>query len=134
MPLPADVLLDAQSRRMRYLRLSVTDRCNFRCTYCSPASWGGTKDLLTAHEFIRVTRVFAGLGIRRVRLTGGEPLLRPDILALVEGVAQTKGIERVALTTNASRLKALAAPLHAAGLQELNLSLDTLSPDRKSVV
>ena len=73
-------LLDAQGRRMSYLRLSVTDRCNFRCQYCSPASWGGRKDLLTAPELERIVSVFGALGIRRVRLTGGEPLIRPDIV------------------------------------------------------
>ncbi|MBF5044159.1 GTP 3',8-cyclase MoaA [Aggregicoccus sp. 17bor-14] len=122
-------LLDAQGRRMSYLRLSVTDRCNFRCQYCSPASWGGKKDLLTAAEFERIASVFARMGIRRVRLTGGEPLLRPDILDVAGRIARLPGVERVAITTNASHLEALARPLREAGVTELNLSLDTLSAD-----
>src|SRR5690242_21522137 len=95
-------LLDAQGRTMTYLRLSVTDRCNFRCAYCSPAHWGGTKDLLVPSEFHRFTQVFAKLGLRRVRLTGGEPLMRPDILEIASLVSSVDGIQRVAMTTNAS--------------------------------
>jgi len=122
-------LRDAQGRVMTYLRLSVTDRCNFRCTYCSPASWGGKKDLLSAGEFERIVSVFARLGIRRVRLTGGEPLIRPDILEVAQRIASVPGVERVAITTNASHLERLAAPLREAGVSQLNLSLDTLSED-----
>lgn len=114
---------------MTYLRLSVTDRCNFRCSYCSPASWGGKQELLSSSELIRLARVFARMGLSRVRLTGGEPLLRPDILEIARGVAEAPGIERVAITTNASRLESLAVPLRDAGVGELNVSLDTLSPE-----
>ena len=120
-------LQDAQGRTMTYLRLSVTDRCNFRCTYCSPASWGGKKDLLTPGEFERIVSVFARLGIRRVRLTGGEPLIRPDIVEVAQRIAAVPGVERVAITTNASHLERLAVPLREAGVTQLNLSLDTLS-------
>jgi cyclic pyranopterin phosphate synthase len=112
---------------MTYLRLSVTDRCNFRCTYCSPASWGGKKDLLTPEEFERIVSVFARLGIRRVRLTGGEPLIRPDIVEVARRIAALPGVERVAITTNASHLERLAVPLREAGVTQLNISLDTLS-------
>ena len=122
-------LVDAQGRRMGYLRLSVTDRCNFRCQYCSPASWGGKRDLLTPEEFERITSVFARVGIRRVRLTGGEPLLRPDILEVARRIARLPGIERLAITSNASHLEPLARPLREAGVTELNLSLDTLVPE-----
>lgn len=122
-------LLDAQGRRMTYLRLSLTDRCNFRCAYCSPASWGGKKDLLSAEEFERIACVFARMGVQRVRLTGGEPLMRPDILDITQRLARIPGVARLALTTNASRLAALARPLREAGLGELNLSLDTLSAE-----
>jgi cyclic pyranopterin phosphate synthase len=125
----APPLLDAQGRRMTYLRLSVTDRCNFRCTYCSPASWGGKKDLLTAHEFERIASVFASMGIRRVRLTGGEPLIRPDIVEVSGRIAALPGIQHVAITTNASHLADLAVPLRQAGVTQLNISLDTLSPE-----
>ncbi len=112
---------------MTYLRLSVTDRCNFRCTYCSPASWGGKKDLLTPEEFERIVSVFARMGIRRVRLTGGEPLIRPDIVEVSRRIAAVPGVQRVAITTNASHLERLAAPLREAGVTQLNISLDTLS-------
>lgn len=124
----APPLLDAQGRRMTYLRLSVTDRCNFRCAYCSPASWGGKKDHLVASEFVRIASVFARMGISRVRLTGGEPLLRPDVLEIASGLSRLEGIRRIAITTNASRLEELAQPLFEAGVQQLNLSLDTLNP------
>ncbi|WP_164019706.1 GTP 3',8-cyclase MoaA [Pyxidicoccus trucidator] len=134
LPLPAPdplapPLLDAQGRRMTYLRLSVTDRCNFRCAYCSPASWGGKKDLLTAQELERITSVFASMGIRRVRLTGGEPLIRPDILEIARRISALPGIQHLAITTNASHLATLAVPLREAGVSQLNLSLDTLSPE-----
>ncbi|OJT22572.1 cyclic pyranopterin phosphate synthase MoaA [Archangium sp. Cb G35] len=122
-------LLDAQGRTMTYLRLSVTDRCNFRCTYCSPASWGGKKDLLTPEEFERIVSVFARMGIRRVRLTGGEPLIRPDILEVARRIAAVPGVEWLAITTNASHLERLAVPLREAGVTQLNISLDTLSED-----
>lgn len=125
----APPLLDAQGRRMTYLRLSITDRCNFRCTYCSPASWGGKKDLLTAGELARIASVFASMGIRRVRLTGGEPLIRPDILEIARLIAALPGIRNVAITTNASHLEPLAVPLREAGVTQLNLSLDTLSAE-----
>ncbi len=114
---------------MTYLRLSITDRCNFRCTYCSPASWGGKKDLLTPDEFARIVSVFAAMGIQRVRLTGGEPLIRPDILEIAQRIASTPGVRRVAITTNASHLERLAAPLREAGVSQLNISLDTLSAE-----
>lgn len=114
---------------MTYLRLSVTDRCNFRCTYCSPASWGGKRDLLTPAEFERIVSVFARMGIQRVRLTGGEPLIRPDILEVARRIAAVPGVERVAITTNASHLERLALPLREAGVSQLNISLDTLSAE-----
>ncbi len=114
---------------MTYLRLSITDRCNFRCTYCSPASWGGKKDLLSPAEFGRIVSVFAAMGIQRVRLTGGEPLIRPDILEIAQRISATPGIRHVAITTNASHLERLALPLREAGVTQLNMSLDTLSEE-----
>jgi len=119
-------LFDAQGRLMTYLRMSVTDRCNFRCAYCSPAHWGGKKDHLTPAELQRIAQVFARMGVRRVRLTGGEPLIRPDILEIVQRLKAVEGLEQVTMTTNASRLAELAAPLKAAGMDQLNISLDTL--------
>ncbi len=126
----AGQLRDRQGRAITYLRLSVTDRCNFRCSYCSPAHWGGTKDLLTPAELERIVTVFARIGTRRVRLTGGEPLMRPDLLEIGRRVSKVPGIEKVALTTNASRLAGAAEELVAAGITQLNVSLDTLREDR----
>ncbi len=123
-------LADAQGRLLRYLRVSITDRCNFRCTYCSPAEEQAGEGLLGRPELARLFRVFAALGVRRVRITGGEPTLRRDVVEIVADAAATPGIEDVALTTNGYRLAELVEPLRAAGLGSLNVSLDTLRPDR----
>jgi GTP 3',8-cyclase len=127
---PAGPLRDAQGRTISYLRVSLTDRCNFRCTYCSPAEHERPDGLLTRGELADLFRLFAGLGVRRIRLTGGEPTLRKDIVEIVADAAATPGIEDVALTTNGHRLDELVAPLRAAGLGALNVSLDTLVPER----
>ncbi|HTN53386.1 MAG TPA: GTP 3',8-cyclase MoaA [Anaeromyxobacter sp.] len=130
-PAPADPgLVDAQGRLIRYLRVSLTDRCNFRCTYCSPAEQEAPEGLLTRPELARLFRLFARLGVRRIRLTGGEPTLRKDLVGIVADAAGTPGVEDVALTTNGHRLAELVAPLRAAGLGSLNVSLDTLVPER----
>jgi cyclic pyranopterin phosphate synthase len=123
-------LADAQGRLIRYLRVSLTDRCNFRCTYCSPVELEPAEGLLGRAELARLFRLFAGLGVRRLRLTGGEPTLRRDVVAVVADAAATPGIEEVALTTNGHRLAELVEPLRAAGLGALNVSLDTLRPER----
>ena len=123
-------LRDAQGRTIAYLRISLTDRCNLRCSYCSPAEHEVPSHLLTRAEVARLAAVFGGLGVRRVRLTGGEPTLRGDLLGIVEDLRGAPGIEEVALTTNGQRLAALAAPLAAAGLGALNVSLDTLDAGR----
>ncbi|MFY3744418.1 GTP 3',8-cyclase MoaA [Anaeromyxobacter sp. Red801] len=129
-PRKGPALADAQGRLIRYLRVSLTDRCNFRCTYCSPAEHEAPDALLQRPEIARLVRVFAGLGVRRVRLTGGEPTLRKDLVEIVADAAGTPGIEEVALTTNGHRLEELVAPLRAAGLGAVNVSLDTLVPER----
>ncbi len=123
-------LADAQGRLISYLRVSLTDRCNFRCTYCSPADQEEDGGLLGREELARLFRVFAAVGVRRIRLTGGEPTLRRDVVEIVRDAASTPGIEDVALTTNGHRLAALAEPLAAAGLGSMNVSLDTLDPAR----
>jgi cyclic pyranopterin phosphate synthase len=127
----ASGLCDAQGRRIRYLRLSLTDRCNYACSYCSPGreSADACRPLERA-EVARLTRVFAGLGVERVRLTGGEPTLRRDLVELARDVAATPGIREVALTTNGHLLERLAVPLREAGVSRLNVSLDTLRPER----
>lgn len=120
---------------MRDLRVSVTDRCNFRCPYCMPRELFGLDheflpraELLTFEEISRLVRVFAGLGVTKVRLTGGEPLLRRDLDVLIAMVAATDGVEDVALTTNGSLLAGRAAALHQAGLGRVTVSLDSLDP------
>jgi len=126
----APPLCDAQGRRMTYLRLSLTDRCNFRCVYCSPATWGGKSHLLDVDQIGRLVEVFARMGIVRVRLTGGEPLFRKDIVEIAGRIAGTEGIGELCATTNGYQLPELARPLKQAGLKSLNISLDTLDAER----
>lgn len=123
-------LLDASGRRITYLRLSLTDRCNFRCSYCAPQGPDRCEDALGRAELARLVAVFARLGVRRVRLTGGEPTLRRDLIDVVRDVRATPGVEEVALTTNGHLLSTLATPLREAGVSRLNVSLDTLDPER----
>ncbi len=127
---PQAPLVDASGRRISYLRLSLTDRCNFRCSYCAPQGPDRCDDPLGRAELARLVAIFARLGVRRVRLTGGEPTLRPDLLDVVRDVRATPGIEEIALTTNGHLLGSLAVPLRDAGVSRLNVSLDTLDPDR----
>jgi cyclic pyranopterin phosphate synthase len=129
------MLIDRFGRQVTYLRISVTDRCNLRCVYCMPAE--GVKlqahaNILTYEEIAEVVRVAAGLGVREVRLTGGEPLTRKDLPQLVRMIATVPGIEDISLTTNGLLLEHLARPLVDAGLKRINLSLDTLEADKFS--
>jgi cyclic pyranopterin phosphate synthase len=125
---------DGHGRRYTYLRISITDRCDLACVYCMPP--GGEEehalrpDLLTFEEWARVVRVFARGGIDRVRFTGGEPLVRKDVVRLVEMVARESGITDLVMTTNATRLAELARPLAQAGLRGVNVSIDSLDADR----
>jgi len=123
-------LVDPQGRRIHYLRLSLTDRCNFRCSYCSPGLESAHGDALDQPDIRRLVGIFAEMGIRRVRLTGGEPTLRRDIVEIVSDIHATPGIEEVALTTNGHRLEELSVPLRQAGLRQLNVSFDTFDGDR----
>jgi len=122
-------LLDAMGRRISYLRVSLTDQCNFRCGYCYPFGYakGGTSEQLSLSDIFRLIRAFASLGVSKVRFTGGEPLLRPGIVELVRKTAELKGISHVGLTTNGMELQPVLQPLIEAGLNCLNISLDTLS-------
>lgn len=132
MPASAE-LLDRYGRRHDTLRVSVTDRCNLRCFYCMPergVRFVPRRQILTFEEIERLVRVAAGLGITRVRLTGGEPLIRKDLPRLVRRLALLPAIEDLALTTNGVRLHELAGPLYEAGLRRLNIHLDTLDPAR----
>lgn len=124
---------DTLGRPLGSLRLSVTDRCNMRCRYCMPEDeyvWLPRDSILTFEEMTRLVRVFAGLGMHKVRLTGGEPLLRHDLPALVRMLAQVPAVDDLALTTNGLLLAQLAATLHTAGLHRVTVSLDTLRPER----
>jgi cyclic pyranopterin phosphate synthase len=126
-------LSDGFSRRISYLRVSLTDRCNYRCTYCMPAEgmvFRPRQELLSFEEIERLVRIFAGLGVRRVRLTGGEPTVRADVVELVARIAAIGGIEAVVMTSNGHRLPELATPLAGAGLRGVNISIDTLDPER----
>jgi cyclic pyranopterin phosphate synthase len=124
-------LEDRFGRRVEYLRISLTDRCNLRCFYCLP---DGTPDfvksdeLLSATELADIVAALARRGLRKVRLTGGEPLLRPDAVDIVAGIAAVPGIKDLAMSTNAMLLKEKAGALHAAGLRRVNISLDSLDP------
>ena len=129
----SDPVRDAFDRPLASLRLSVTDRCNLRCRYCMPEDeyvWLPRASILTFEELDRLVRVFSRLGVRKVRLTGGEPLLRHDLPALVRLVARIPQIEDLAMTTNGLLLAQQAAALRAAGLQRVTVSLDTLRPER----
>ena len=124
---------DRLNRPLEDLRVSVTDRCNFRCTYCMPLDeyeWLKVARILSFEEIGRLARIFAGLGVRKIRLTGGEPLVRKELPKLVAQLAAIEGVADLAMTTNASRLTELARPLADAGLRRLTVSLDTLRPDR----
>ena len=123
------MLVDSFGREIINLRISVTDRCNLRCSYCLPEEeiqWLPRAEILTFEEIERFVRVVAQLGIRKLRLTGGEPLLRRDLPELVRRLVAVPGIVDVGLTTNGTALARLAAPLREAGLRRLNVSLDTL--------
>ena len=123
-------LRDGWGREIRSVRISVTDKCNFRCTYCMPAEgleWLGRDEILTFEEIARLVRVLASLGVDEVRLTGGEPLVRRDLPALVEMLAAIPGVRDLSLTTNGVLLDRLAGLLVAAGLKRINVSLDSLS-------
>jgi GTP 3',8-cyclase len=126
-------LRDQFGRGIEYLRISVTDRCNFRCVYCMPAAglpWLPKADILSYEEIAEVVRQLAPLGLRRVRLTGGEPTIRPNLDHLVAMLRAVPEVEDIALSTNGVRLPELAEPLRAAGLDRVNVSADSLRPDR----
>jgi GTP 3',8-cyclase len=123
-------LVDSFGREIKSVRISVTDKCNFRCTYCMPAEglqWLPKDDVLTFEEIARLVRLMAAMGVGEVRLTGGEPLVRRDVPLLVEMLASIPGVDDLSLTTNGVLLERLAGPLVAAGLRRVNVSLDTLS-------
>ncbi len=127
------MLTDPFNRRIEYVRLSVTDRCDLRCQYCMPEGFRGFEEpehWLTFDEVERVIAAFGRLGVRRIRLTGGEPLVRKDLPALASRLSALPGIEDLSLSTNATRLAKQAGALKQAGIRRLNVSLDSLRADR----
>lgn len=125
--------LDSFGRRIDYLRVSLTDRCNMRCVYCMPAEgmrFMARPELLTNDELLLVIRAAAAAGFRKLRLTGGEPMLRHDLVELVRAMKSMPGIEHIAMTTNALRLSQLAQPLKDAGLDRVNISIDSLDAQK----
>jgi cyclic pyranopterin phosphate synthase len=123
-------LVDSWGREIKSLRVSVTDKCNFRCRYCMPAEgldWLERDEILSFEEIARLVRLMARMGVEEVRLTGGEPLVRRDLPVLVSMLAGAEGVEDLSLTTNGVLLDRLAGPLVAAGLRRVNVSLDTIS-------
>jgi cyclic pyranopterin phosphate synthase len=128
---------DGFGRRIEYLRISVTDKCNLRCVYCMPLHglpWLRREDLLTYEEIASVVRTMASMGLRRLRITGGEPLVRRDLTTLIEMLASVPGIEDIALSTNAVLLEDAAGALRAAGVDRVNISLDSLRPERVEAI
>ena len=126
-------LTDSHGRAIRDLRISITDRCNFRCFYCMPTEameWQPKAEILSYEEIIRLTEIFVSLGITKLRVTGGEPMIRRDIEELIAPLAKLPGVEDLAMTTNAHFLRGRAEGLKQAGLQRLTVSLDSLTPDR----
>jgi cyclic pyranopterin phosphate synthase len=129
------LIKDRFERIIDYLRISVTDRCNLRCIYCMPPEGVSTVDqrsVLSFEEILKIARISAGLGVRKIRLTGGEPLVRKELPLLVEGMSQIEGIEDISLTTNGQLLKHHARVLADAGLNRINISLDSLNAERYS--
>jgi cyclic pyranopterin phosphate synthase len=124
--------IDRFGRNIHYLRISLTDHCNLRCVYCMPEdqTFRPNAELIQDDEILLLTRMFAGLGFDKIRLTGGEPTVRAHVVDIVRGIAGTPGIRSVSMTTNGVLLSKLAEPLKQAGLERVNVSIDTLDPDK----
>ena len=124
--------LDRFGRTINYLRISLTDKCNLRCVYCMPEdmTFRPRQELLQDDEIMRLVNLFASLGFHKFRLTGGEPTVRANVVEIVRQIARTPGVETVAMTTNGLLLDTLARPLADAGLKRVNVSIDTLNPDK----
>jgi len=124
--------IDRFGRKIHYLRISLTDHCNLRCIYCMPEdqTFRPNPEIMQDDEVLLLTRLFAGLGFDKIRLTGGEPTVRANIVDLVRGIAHTEGVRSVSMTTNGLLLSKLAGPLAEAGLNRVNVSIDTLDPEK----
>ncbi len=128
-----EILIDSYGRRITYLRISITDRCNLRCLYCMPRKhfrWIPHENILRFEEIKRISSILVKMGIKKIRLTGGEPLVRKGFSDLVKELADIKGLEKICLTTNGTFLSKYAKRLYEAGLRHINISLDSL--DRKT--
>jgi len=123
-------MVDGYGREIDYLRLSVTDRCGLRCRYCMPADGPVSGELLSREEIVEAAAAAVDCGVRKIRLTGGEPLTRPDLLDICRRLRALPGLEELCLTTNGSGLSELAVPLREAGVDRVNVSVDTLRPER----
>jgi len=125
-------LIDRFGRHIDYVRISVTDRCDFRCVYCmaEEMTFLPRQQVLSLEEIYQIARAFTELGVRKLRLTGGEPLVRRNVMTLIEQLGQLDGLEELLLTTNGSQLEKLAVPLRDAGVTRINISLDSLDADR----
>ncbi|MGH8727740.1 MAG: GTP 3',8-cyclase MoaA [Burkholderiales bacterium] len=125
-------LVDKYGRHITYIRLSITDRCDFRCTYCmaEEMTFLPREQVLSLEECLRVVRVFVGLGVTKVRITGGEPLVRKNALWLIQEIGKLQGLRELVMTTNGSQLERFAVPLKEAGLKRINVSVDSLKPRR----
>ena len=126
-------LIDRYNRHLNYLRISITDRCNLQCNYCVPRSdipKLDHGDILSYEEILRVVRIGVGLGIKKVRVTGGEPLVRKGAVKFLKSLVDMEGIEDTSLTTNGVLLKKFANQIQSAGIRRINISLDTLDPEK----
>lgn len=125
-------LIDKFGRHVDYIRLSVTDRCDFRCVYCmtEDMTFLPRNQILSLEELLQVARAFTELGVKKIRLTGGEPLVRNEVMSLIERLGALPGLEELLITTNGAQLDKYAAPLKAAGVSRINISLDSLDADR----
>jgi len=128
----ASALIDRFGRRVDYVRLSVTDRCDFRCVYCmtEDMKFLPRQQILSLEELYRVASSFTELGVKKIRLTGGEPMVRTDVMSLIERLGKLPGLEELLLTTNGAQLDKYAEPLYAAGVNRINISIDSLDADR----
>jgi GTP 3',8-cyclase len=127
------MLRDSYNRALKDVRISVTDRCNFRCSYCMPLDeyeWIEKKEILTYEEIVRLARIFVDLGVEKIRLTGGEPLVRQDLPRLIERLSAIEGLQDLCLTTNGALLAERSDALRQAGLRRINISVDTLDADK----
>ena len=129
---PADVLVDNFGRTVNYVRISVTDRCDFRCIYCMEEDMDflPRKQLLTLEELAFIGKAFCELGVTKIRVTGGEPLVRNNVVKLFEDLGKLPGLHELVTTTNGSQLSKMAGSLKAAGVKRINISLDTLDDEK----